>query len=466
MLASRTSGDQPGPQVGLGTNVLHQGIGESDTMTDNLQYLQGFGNHFATEALPGALPVGRNSPQHPPYGLIAEQLSGAAFTAKRSENRRTWLYRIRPSVVMDGTFQLRPKGLLRTSPIDEAPSPPTPLRWDPLGPETTSGDFIASLVTMAGNGSAADRRGSAIHIYRTTESMQDRYFYNADGDFLVVPQTGQLTFRTECGTITATPGEIVVIPRGITFSVQVDAGPAYGYVLELYGHNLELPNLGPIGANGLANPRDFVTPTARFEDRTVPSTLLVKFSGELWEAPLAHCPLDVVAWHGNYTPYKYDLRHFNTISTVSYDHPDPSIFTVLTSSSDREGHADADFVIFPARWMVARDTFRPPYFHRNIMSEFMGLIYGVYDAKPAGGFNPGGASLHNCMTAHGPEKAAFEAALKDQLDPVYLDQTLAFMFESSWVYRPTRFALEATALQRNYWHVWRGIAPTFRAGQP
>jgi homogentisate 1,2-dioxygenase len=292
--------------------------------------------------------------------------------------------------------------------------------------------------------------------------MTERFFYNADGELLVVPQSAPLEFRTECGVLDVAPGEIVVIPRGLKFQVRLPAGPAAGYVLEAYGKPFELPYLGPIGANGLANPRDFQAPVAAYEDKKGNFSLVAKFCGELWECPLGHSPLDVVAWHGNYAPYKYDLRLFNTIGTVSFDHPDPSIFTVLTSPTDREGIADVDFVIFPARWMVATDTFRPPYFHRNVMSEFMGLIYGVYDAKPAGGFHPGGSSLHNCMSPHGPEQAAFAKAIKDKLEPSYLADTLAFMFESSWVYQPTRYALESAALQADYWTVWRGIEPTFK----
>ena len=167
--------------------------------------------------------------------------------------------------------------------------------------------------------------------------------------------------------------------------------------------------------------------------------------------------IDVVGWHGNYAPYKYDLTRFNTMNTVSFDHPDPSIFTVLTSPSAKPGTANVDFVIFPPRWMVGEDTFRPPYFHRNVMSEYMGLINGVYDAKPAGGFEPGGGSLHNCMTPHGPETEAFNAASNAKLKPEYLGSTLAFMFESSLVYSPTRHGLETPALQKNYLNCWRGM---------
>lgn len=430
-------------------------------MDTQLQYQSGFANHFSTEALNGALPEGRNSPQRPPYGLIAEQLSGSAFTAKRAENKRTWLYRIRPSVTQSGLFKPLDAKKIITFPQSGVLNPPTQLRWDPIPKEEFHGDFIDSLITIAGNGDASMRVGSAIHLYGAKKAMGDKYFYNADGDLLIVAQEGGLHLKTECGQLGIEPGEIAVIPRGMKFQANPVGDMALGYVLELYGAHLELPNLGPIGANGLANPRDFKSPVACYEEKQGDFKLQCKYAGRLWELGIKHSPFDVVAWHGNYVPYKYDLRHFNTIGTVSFDHPDPSIFTVLTSQTDREGIADVDFVIFPERWMVGEDTFRPPYFHRNVMSEYMGLIYGVYDAKPCGGFQPGGGSLHNCMSSHGPERKAFEKAYQEDLKPQFQKDTLAFMFESSWIYQPTAFALETKALQSDYCHLWQDIQPTF-----
>ncbi len=430
-------------------------------MHSDRKYQIGFGNHFASEVLPGALPQGQNSPQRPPYGLIAELLSGTAFTVKRSENQRSWLYRIRPSV-MHGEFRPILRGLFETGPSRELVAPAAQLRWDPLPIPHEKMDFIQSIVTFAANGDADARVGNAIHLYACNQSMDASYFQNADGDMLIVPQMGRLDIRTEFGPLTVEPGEITVIQRGIKFQVMLLDETARGYICENYGHHFILPNLGPIGSNGLANPRDFATPVAAYEEKKGPFRLVMKFGGELFEAVIEHSPLDVVAWHGNYAPYKYDLRKFNTINTVSYDHPDPSIFTVLTSPTEHEGLANIDFVIFPPRWMVAQDTFRPPYFHRNLMSEYMGLIYGVYDAKPAGGFEPGGGSLHNCMLAHGPEKQAFEEASSVDLKPQYIDKTMAFMFESVNLYRPSRFALESQLLQKNYADCWKGIQPTFR----
>lgn len=424
---------------------------------DKLQYQSGFGNEFATEALPGALPVGQNSPQQAPLGLYAEQLSGTAFTAPRFANRRSWLYRIRPSV-LHKPFKQISNHLLRSAPFNELPPTPNQLRWDPLPLPAEPADFIDGLTTIAGND------GIGIHIYAANRSMQDRFFYNADGELLIVPELGRLRFHTELGILEVAPKEICVIPRGVKFRVELLESQSRGYICENYAALFKLPDLGPIGANGLANPRDFQTPIAAYEntgeDREGEFKLIAKFCGNLWEAEINHSPLDVVAWHGNYAPYKYDLTRFNTINTVSFDHPDPSIFTVLTSPTDTPGTANCDFVIFPARWMVAEHTFRPPYFHRNVMNEYMGLICGVYDAKEKG-FAPGGGSLHNCMSAHGPDADTFEKASAAELAPQRYENTLAFMLESRSVIRPTKFAMETPALQRDYFECWQGLNKRF-----
>lgn len=425
-----------------------------------LAYQSGFGNEFATEALPGALPGGQNSPQRVAYGLYAEQFSGTAFTAPRNANRRAWLYRIRPSVLHEPFKQTANKWWL-SAPFTQAPATPNQLRWDPLPIPHEPTDFVNGLVTMGGNGDVATNVGIGVHVYAANVSMAGRFFYNADGEMLVVPQLGRLRFRTEMGVLEVAPGEICVIPRGLKFCVELLEGEARGYVCENYGALFRLPELGPIGANGLANARDFLTPVAAYEEIEGDFTLTAKFQGNLWEARIRHSPLDVVAWHGNYAPYKYDLARFNTVNTVSFDHPDPSIFTVLTSPSETAGTANVDFVIFPPRWMVAENTFRPPYFHRNVMSEFMGLVFGKYDAKEEG-FVPGGASLHNCMAGHGPDADTFERASKAELSPQRLDNTLAFMFESRMVIRPTPFALETPALQRDYHQCWQGLQKHFR----
>jgi homogentisate 1,2-dioxygenase len=420
----------------------------------------GFGNEFASEAVPGTLPQGQNAPQIPPRGLYTEQLSGTPFTAPRAENRRSWLYRIRPSA-MHGPFRRIDAGLIRTAPCHEAEPSPNRLRWDPLPYPERPADFVEGLTTIGANGDAAARHGIGVHVYRADRPMTDRVFYDADGELLIVPQDGTLLLHTEFGVIEAAPGEIAVLPRGVKFRVALPEGRAAGYVCENYGALFRLPELGPIGANGLANPRDFLHPCAAFEDRDAPCQLVAKFEGRLWATDLAHSPFDVVAWHGNYAPCKYDLARFNTIGTVSFDHPDPSIFTVLTSPTEVPGTANCDFVIFPPRWMVAEHTFRPPFFHRNFMSEFMGLVRGAYDAK-ASGFAPGGMSLHNCMSAHGPDRATFDRAVAADLQPQKIADTLAFMFETRLALRPTRFALETPSLQRDYDECWTGFERNFR----
>jgi homogentisate 1,2-dioxygenase len=425
-----------------------------------VRFQSGFGNTFSTEAVEGALPLAQSSPQHPPKGLYPEVLSGTAFTAPRAENLSSWLYRLRPSA-MHGPFKRIDNGLLRSGPFLEVETPPNRLRWDPLPIPSEAVDFVDGLFTFAGSGDPASQAGVAVHLYRATQSMKGRYFYNADGELMLVPQQGSLTVFTELGLLNIGPGEIAVVPRGVKFRVDVD-GPVRGYLCENYGAPFRLPELGPIGSQGLAQKRHFLSPVAAFEDKPGQCEVIAKFLGQLWAAEFSHSPLDVVAWHGNYAPYKYDLANFMVINTVSFDHADPSIFTVLTSPSGTAGVANCDFVIFPPRWQVAEDTFRPPWFHRNVMSELMGLVHGAYDAK-AEGFRPGGVSIHNCMSAHGPDVASFDKATSKELKPEKIENTLAFMWESRYVFRPTAAALKAKELQKDYDKVWNGFKPNARS---
>ena len=418
-----------------------------------LQYMSGFGGHFESEAVDGALPKGRNSPQRPAFGLYAEQLSGSAFTAPRHENRRSWLYRMRP------TADHRPFNAYEGAPLFGAPPAgaalaPNRLRWDAPADLPADKDFVDGLVTMLNARVAEDLEGCSVHLYRAQRSMERRVFVDADGELLIIPQQGAIELWTELGRLEVGPGDIAIIPRGLKFRVRLLDGESKGYVGENYGHPFRLPELGPIGANGLANPRDFEAPVAAYEDSDETTEVVQKYLGELWTTTLDHSPLDVVAWHGNYVPFRYDLERFNVMGSVSFDHPDPSIFTVLTSPSNVPGRANADFVIFPPRWMVAEDTFRPPWFHRNVMSEAMGLIYGAYDAK-ADGFAPGGLSLHNLMSGHGPDLDSWKKASAADLKPGKIENTLAFMVETCWPYRPTQFALDRS--QPDYDSAWTGF---------
>ena len=422
-------------------------------------YQTGFGNEYATEAVPGALPQGRNSPQRAPHALYPELLSGTAFTAPRHENRRTWMYRRQPSVVA-GRYEAYAQPLWQTGADMRTALAPEPMRWNPIPIEGQDADFIDGMRTIAANGDAEAQTGLAAHLYLVTRSMQRRAFVNADGEMLLVPQQGRLHLVTELGRLDVAPGEIALVPRGVAFKVEVPDGPSRGYVCENYGAHFRLPELGPIGSNGLANARDFQAPVAAYEDTAGAYEVIKKFGGRLWRAAMRQSPFNVVAWHGNLAPVKYDTARFMTIGSISYDHPDPSIFTVLTSPSDTPGTANCDFVIFPPRWLVMEDTFRPPWYHRNLMSELMGLVHGAYDAKPEG-FKPGGVSLHNSMVPHGPDEEAFERASNAPLAPHKLDHTLAFMFESRYKFIPTAYALASPQYDANYASCWAGLKDQF-----
>ena len=419
----------------------------------------GFGNEHHSEAVPGALPVGRNSPQRAPLGLYAEQHSATAFTEPRAHNRRSWVYRIRPSAAHP-PFRPIDAPRLHSAPLTDGLADPNRMRWDPLPLPLEPTDFVDGLYTIGANGNVVQRQGIGIHWYAANRSMTDRYFVDADGELLLVPELGGLLLHTEYGRLWVTPGEIAVVARGVRFRVELPDGTARGYVCENYGQAFTLPELGPIGANGLANARDFLYPVAAFEDREETVQVVQKFGGPHRAADNDHTPLDQKAWHGNHAPYKNDTARFNVMGTVSYDHPDPSIYTVLTSPTDTPGQANPDIVIFAPRWLVGEDTFRPPWYHRNVMSEFMGLVKGVYDAK-AEGFVPGGASLHNMWSAHGPDAETFVKASSQELVPQKIADTLAFMFETRWPLATTEQARAAEHRQPDYDAVWRGIGRQF-----
>lgn len=422
-------------------------------------YMPGFGNDFETEALPGALPQGMNNPQRCSYGLYGEQLSGTAFTA--NPPARTWCYRIRPSVKHTGRLNRMELPFWKTAPhINDDIISLGQYRWDPVPHADEAMTFVTGMRTMTTAGDVNSLTGMASHVYLANVSMHDDYFYSADSELLVVPQQGILRFCSELGIMDLAPQEMAIIPRGIIFRVEVTEGPCRGFVCENYGQTFRLPNRGPIGANCLANRRDFKTPVAAFEDRETPSTVTVKWCGGFHRTRIGHSPLDVVAWHGNYAPVKYDLNTYCPVGSILFDHPDPSIFTVLSSPSETEGTANIDFVLFRDRWMVAENTFRPPWYHRNVMSELMGNIHGQYDAKPRG-FVPGGLSLHNMMLPHGPDKQAFEAASKAELKPAKLEQTMSFMFETRFPQHLTMFAAKQAPLQDDYVRCWDNLEKMF-----
>ena len=425
-----------------------------------MQYQNGFGNEYASEAVPGALPLGRNSPQRAPLDLYPELLSGTAFTAPRHENRRTWLYRGQPSVV-SGRFFPKEQAYWHSGGDRQLVAPPEPLRWHPKRFDNADTDFIDGMQTLAVSGDTELQQGVAAHVYTAAHSMVRRALVNADGEMLIVPQHGRLLLTTEMGMLEIMPGEIGLIPRGVAFKVELPDGPSLGYVCENYGAHFRLPELGPIGSNGLANPRDFQAPIAHFEKSEGAYEIVKKYGGRFWSGQQKQSPFNVVAWHGNLAPVKYNTANFMTIGSISFDHPDPSIFTVLTSPSERQGSANCDFVIFPPRWLVMENTFRPPWYHRNTMSEFMGLVYGEYDAKP-GGFKPGGASLHNSMVPHGPDEEAFNKATGAELKPQKIDNTLAFMFESRWKFMPTEYAMQCPELDHQYADCWANLKSHYK----
>ncbi len=444
------------PQVSLGGMI--RAVGPSDAHPG---YMPGFANDFETEALPGALPQGRNSPQKCAYGLYGEQLSGTAFTAPSHQNERTWCYRIRPSVKHTHRFERIDVPYWKSAPhIDPDVASLGQYRRDPVPHGDEALTWLTGMRTMTTAGDVNIQVGMAAHVYLVTSSMVDEYFYSADSELLVVPQEGRLRFCTELGIIDLEPQQIAILPRGLVYRVEVIEGPARGFVCENYGQKFVLPGRGPIGANCMANRRDFKTPVAAFEDREVPSAVTIKWCGQFHQTRIGNSPLDVVAWHGNHCPLKYDLRAYCPVGAVLFDHPDPSIFTVLTAPSGVEGTANIDFVLFRDRWGVAEDTFRPPWYHKNIMSELMGNIHGIYDAKPKG-FVPGGMSLHNCMLPHGPDKQAFEGASNADLKPEKLRDTMSFMFETRFPQHLTRFAAQEALLQDDHIDCWTTLDKKF-----
>jgi len=421
-------------------------------MTGDPRTLSGFGNEHESESQAGVLPTRGNSPQRPAGGLVTEQLSGTAFTAPRATNRRTWLYRRRPSVQHVRQLQPTTYPQFVTAP-DPNPAWLAQSRWNPDEPTAAAADtWLAGITTVVTNGNAHLHVGGAIHTYGFGASTElAPVFVNTDAEMLFVPQLGRVELQTELGPLAVEPGHIGVVPRGIKVRVSTAAKLASGWLHENYGQAFTLPDPGITGPNTSALARDFVYPSAQPED-DAPTAIIVKTGGRFLATSIDRTPLDVVAWRGNYAPYRYDLRQFSPLGAVLFDHPDPSLGTVLTSPSDLVGTANVDLVVFRERWVVAEDTFRPPWFHSNTMSEFMGLIDGSYDAKP--GQAPGSMTLHNQHLPHGPATTAFEAASAAELMPQRLEPTLAFMLESRYVWQPTQWAATTDRLDVDYDACW------------
>lgn len=437
--------------------LLRSARGAAAEATD-ASYLSGFGNEHATEALPGALPVGRNSPQKLPYGLYAEQVNGSAFTVPRSENQRSWLYRIYPTAAAQGAW-----ARTHNERLDESDEPletsPERCRWRPWTAEVGEIDFVDGLFRLCQSGGARERRGMSLYVYAANRSMRNRVFSSVDGELIILPQQGSIRVRTEMGNLRVEPGEMVLLPRGIRFSVELQGDACKGFVCENLGMAFRLPERGLIGANGLANARDFLAPVAAYEVDDTRFESIAKFGGRIWSSTLSRTPFDVVAWHGTYAPFKYDMRRFNAVHSVSYDHTDPSVFTALTSPSGIAGVANVDFAVLPPRWIVANETFRPPYYHRNIMSEIVVSLRGAPESRGTE-YHVGSCHVHNAMAPHGPDPEILQKASNAPLAPRWED-TLMVMFESFLPYGVPREAAQARDRDTNYESNWDGTPVLF-----
>ena len=427
--------------------------GVPDTAGHDIKYQQGFGGELSSEAVVGVLPIGQNSPQVLPHGLLHEIVSGTTFTAPRALNRRTHVYRIRPSASPSELKRLQ-STKFTSAPLTGEPDP-NPIRWNAFTVPTAEQDFVDGIVTLCANGSVALQTGIAVHIYLANRSMVDRAFSNADGELLVLPQAGKLRVVTEYGVLDVSPGELALIPRGCKFRVELLSPEARGFVCENYGVPFRLPELGLIGSTGQANAWDFQVPVAAFEDHEKTTQLIHKFGGRLWAADLDHSPFDIVAWRGNYLPCKYDMCRFMVLGAVAFDHAEPSVYCALTSPSDSVAGPNADFMILPPRWLVAEHTFRPATFHRNCVGEFLAVISDASEGKRADD-----GSLHNNWAPHGPSAAVVDAARTEQQPPMRLER-LAFMIESRYAFCVSEYAREAPERDLRYLNHWAGFMNKF-----
>lgn len=430
-------------------HLMRQAIGDLPAAA------HGFGGHHRGEALAGAVPGRQNTPRHAPYGLHSEQVSGTGFVAPRRENLRSWLYRIRPSAQHT---RFSPVDHPRVSHDFEIQSSPNLSAWsqivdDSEGPQ----DFVAGLTTLGGAGNPALRRGFALHGYRATADMEDHAFTNADGDLLVLPQQGRLIALTEFGALEVEPGEVLLLPRGLRVSILVPDGEAQGYAAEIFAGHFQLPERGPIGANGLVDERHFRGPTPYYEDRLAPGFRMThKFGGALSEATQDHSPFDVVGWHGAYLPLAYRFSAFSPVSNTAFDHTDPSAFTVLSAALDEEGANALDLVVFPARWDPTEHTFKPPYFHRNVTTEINGIIEDPSLNAP---FTTGMVFVTPSMTPHGVRAGAVERFLAKSDEAAdrptkSSSKSLWFQFETALHFHRTEWAKRTDLAKEDWPDVW------------
>jgi len=422
----------------------------------------GFGNVHQSEDLPDALPRDQNSPRRVAYGLYAEQVNGSGFVAPRHENRRSWLYRVRPSADQSPAVAL-PQGFLAGDFLAEPPEPNL-AGWAPLPLPTVATDFVDGLATLGGAGSARLRRGYAVHVYAANRGMEDRCFGNADGDLLILPEQGALTLLTELGPLEVAPGQVALVPRGIRFSVLVSVGGARGYVAESFGRPFGLPDRGPVGANGLADARHFRAPSAWHEDRvSLGYRVTAKLAGRLFESTQDHSPFDVAAWQGNHVPTVYDLDAFSPVGNARFDHGDPSIHTVLSAPMDEQGAHTLDLVAFVARWDVTEHTFRPPYFHRNVTTELNGIVRDA--VVPGSPFVPGCFFLTPSLVPHGVVAASVERHLAEaaaESPRRSSESSLWFQFETALPFVPTPWARDAAHRIADWPLVWGAYRKHFR----
>ncbi|KAH7114315.1 homogentisate 1,2-dioxygenase-like protein [Dendryphion nanum] len=436
---------------------------------DPYEYQSGFGNSFESEAVPGTIPKGQNSPRCVRFGLYAEQMTATAFVAPRHLNKKAWLYRARPAVAHQGFTDLpdNPDTESNFLPINpRVHLSPTQLAWLPFDiPTDGEIDFVSGLKTIAGSGDPTLREGLSISTFLANASMNKRAAVNSDGDMLIVPQQGALDIQTEFGMLFVQPGEIAVIQRGQRYKVNLPDGPTRGYILEIWGSNFQLPELGPLGANGLANSRDFLHPVAKYEIEVAPWEIIYQLGGKFFKSKQNHSPFDVVAWHGNYVPYKYDLTKFVNVGSISVDHIDPSIFCVLTAPSRDPSAPLADFLIFSPRWDVASHTYRPPYYHRNAASELMGLIYGEYAGR-SDEFQPGGVSFECGFVPHGVAYEEFKAASAAPPPEMQISKgAVAFMMESSRPFTITDWAWNSEKKHEHEPKMWDDLVDNFSQHQ-